>query len=141
MQLSQGALPPGEDVGLADDRGDARRPDSRDAPVLDHRCAPRWLQQVAQRLDREPGLRQFGLEPAQVRGDEGVAGQSVGCVEDRLDLADRHLQIPQPADHLCGRHLRGGIVAVARARVHGGRLQQADLVVVPECLDAQVSDS
>ena len=38
-------------------------------------------------------------------------------------------------------YLRGGVVAVARARVHGGRLQQADLVVVPECLDAQVSDS
>ena len=84
-------------------------------------------QQVAQRLDRGPGLRQFGLEPSEMRGDEGVAGRGVGRVEDRLDLADRHLQIPQAANHLRGRYLRGAVVAVARAGVHCGRFQQADL--------------
>src|SRR6266487_2732079 len=141
VQLAQGALPPGQKVGLADDRGDTRRLDGRDAAVLDHRCALRWLQQVAQRLDRGPGLRQFGLESAQMRGDERVAGRGVGRTEDRLDLADRHLQIPQPTDNLRGRHLRGGVVAVARAGVHGGRLQQADLVIMPQRLDAQVSDT
>ena len=141
LQLAQGALPPREDVGVADDRRDAGRPDGRDAPVLDHRRVRRRLQQVAQRFDRGPGLRQLGLEPAEVRGDEGVAGRGVGSVEDRLDLADRHLQIPQAADHLRGRYLRGGVVAVARAGVHGGRFQQADLVIVPERLDAQVRNA
>src|SRR5580692_12789151 len=111
VQLSQGTLPPEKDVGLADDRSDTRRLDGRDAAVLDHRCALWWLQQVAQRLDRGPGLRQFGLEPPEMRGDEGVAGRGVGRAEDRLDLAHRHLQIPQAPDHLGGRYLRGAIVA------------------------------
>jgi hypothetical protein len=57
VQLAQGALPPREDVGLADDRRDAGRPDGRE----------------------------FGLEPAGMRGDEGIAGRGVGCVKDCLD--------------------------------------------------------
>ena len=84
---------------------------------------------------------EFGLEPAEMRGDEGIAGRGVGRVKDRLDLADRHLQVPQAADYLRGRYLCGGVVAVARAGVHGGRFQQADLVVVPERLDAQVRNA
>ena len=50
---------------MADDRRDASRPGGRDASVLDHRCVPRRLQQVAQRFDRGPGLGEFGLEADQ----------------------------------------------------------------------------
>ena len=141
VQLAQGALPPGQSVGAVDDRRDAGRPGGRDAPVLDRRRALRRLQQVAQRVDRGPGLRQLGFQPAEMRGDEGVAGRGVRRVEHRLDLADRHLQIPQAADDLRGRDLLGGVVAVARAGVHRGRLEQPDLVVMPQRLDAQVGDA
>ena len=68
------------------------------------------------------------------------AGGVVGG-EHRLDLADRHLQVPQAADDLRGRYLLGGVVAVAGARVHRGRRQQPHLVVVPQRLDAQVGDA
>jgi hypothetical protein len=49
----------------------------RHAAVLDRRRAARWLQQVAQRLDRGPGLGQLGFEPIQVRRDQVVAGRRV----------------------------------------------------------------
>ena len=105
------------------------------------RAASRRLQQVAQRLDRGPGLGQLGLQPVQVGGDQRVAGGRVRCGQHRLDLGDRHLQIPQAPDDLRGRDLPGRVVAVARVRVHRGRLEQPDLVVVAQRLDAEMSSA
>jgi len=101
--------------------------------------AVRRLQQVAQRLDRGPGLGQPGLQPVQVRGDKGVAGRRVRCGQHCLDVGDRHLQVAQPPDDLRGRDLPGRVIPVARARVDRGRLEQPHLVVVAQCLDAEVS--
>jgi hypothetical protein len=111
----------------------------RHAAVLDRRRAARWLQQVAQRLDRGPGLGQLGFEPVQVRRDQVVAGRRVRRGQHRLDVRDRHLQVAQPADDLGGRNLPGGVVPVAGVRVHRNRLEQPHLVVVAQRLDAEVS--
>src|ERR1700722_9119162 len=63
-QLTERALPPGQRVGPVDHRLDGRRRRSGHAAVLECRRPVRRLQQVAQRLDRGPGLGQLGFEPA-----------------------------------------------------------------------------
>jgi hypothetical protein len=75
-QFAQGTLPPGQQVRPADHRGDGGRRGGGHAAVLDGGRAARRGQQGAQRLDHGPRLSQLGLQPVQVRGDEGVAG---GC--------------------------------------------------------------
>jgi hypothetical protein len=98
--------------------------------VLDRDRAGGRLQQIAQRPNCGPRLGQFGLQPVQVRGDEGVAGGRVRCGQYRLDVGDRDLQVAQPPDDLRGRDLVGRVVPGARVRVHRGRLEQPHLVVV-----------
>src|ERR1700722_17743958 len=70
--------------------------------------------------------------------DQTVACREVGGRQYGLDLGDGHLEIPEPADHLGGRNLLSGVVAVAVAGVDLVGLQQPNLVIVAQRLDAQV---
>src|SRR5215475_8869662 len=67
-----------------------------------------------------------------------MPGVEVRRGEDGLQLRDRHVEVAQPADHLRGRNLLVGVVAVAAARLDRARLEQADLVVVAQRLHAQM---
>jgi hypothetical protein len=140
VQFSQRPLPPGQDVLAVDRLPDADGRGRLDRPVGHRGGLSGARKQAAQRVDRGVRLRQLRLQPVKMRRDQRVAGRGVGRGEHRLDVRDGHLQVTQPADHLDRGDLRHGVVAVARVRVHLGRLQQAHLVVVPQRLDAQVRD-
>ena len=138
MQLSQRTLPPGEHVLSIDclPRSRSLRSVARsDAP---RRAAFAALQQLAQLADGSPGPVQLALETIEMGDDQPVTRLGVGRGQYRLDLRDGHLQTPQPADDLRKRDLILGVVAIAVAGVDLARLQQPDLVVVAQRLDAQM---
>jgi hypothetical protein len=56
------------------------------------------------------------------------------------NLADRHAELAESADHLGVGHLRRDVVAVAGVRIDLGGLQQPGLVVTPQRFHAQVGD-
>jgi hypothetical protein len=58
-----------------------------------------------------------------------------------VNLFEGHVQRPEPPDHLSGRYLIGGVVAVPSEWVNLSRFEQADVVVVAQCLDVQVCRS
>ena len=70
--------------------------------------------------------------------DQPVTRLGVGRGEYRLDLRDGHLQAPQAADDLRNRDLILGVVAISVSGVDLAGLEQPDLVVVAQRLDAQV---
>jgi hypothetical protein len=55
-----------------------------------------------------------------------------------VDLLERHVERPESQDYLRGRDLVGRVAAMTGARVDVSRLEQADPVIVPQRLDAQV---
>src|SRR5580693_2112426 len=71
-------------------------------------------------------------------GDHPVAGLDVGSVEHNLDVLEWHVQVAEAADDLRRDDLLSGVAPVPAVRVHAGRLQQAELVVVAKHLHAQV---
>ena len=100
--------------------------------------AVRPPEQIAQLADRGAGAIKLGLEPVEVGDDQLVALLGVARRQHCPDLGDRHLQPAQPADHLRLRDLTLRVAAVAVAGVDFARLQQADLVVVAQRLDAEM---
>jgi hypothetical protein len=70
--------------------------------------------------------------------DQPVARVRVGGGEYRLDSRDGHLQAPQAADDLGERDLILGVGAIPIVGVDLAGLEQPDLVVVAQRLDAQV---
>ena len=58
-----------------------------------------------------------------------------GGRERRPDSLQRHAEVPEPADDLCGRDLTGPVQPVTRCLVDVRRLQQAYLVVMTQRLD------
>jgi hypothetical protein len=104
----------------------------RDAGVLGA------IQQTPEGCDCLPGPSQAGLQAGQMVGDHPVAGLDVGSVEHNLDVLEWHVQVAEAADDLRRDDLLSGIAPVPAVRVHAGRLQQAELVVVAEHLRAQV---
>jgi hypothetical protein len=137
-QFAQGTLQPGQQVRPVDHCPDGRRRGGGHAAVLDRGRAARRGQQGAQRLDRGPRLGQLGLQPVQVRGDEGVAGGRVRCGQHRLDVGDWHLQVAQAADDLRGRDLPGRVVPVAVSGFTVAGSSSPTWWVVAQCLDAEV---
>ena len=101
-------------------------------------CGASRLQQVAQLTDGLTRLGELELEPIEMLDDQPVARVGVRRGENRLDIRDRHLQAPESADHLGERDLVLGVVAIAVVRVDFARLEQPDLVVVAQRLDAEV---
>jgi hypothetical protein len=81
------------------------------------------FQQVPKGCRRFLRSDQGGLQSAEVAGDELVAGGQVGSLDDRLDLLQRHVKRPEPADDLSRRDLLSGVAAVTGAPIHIGRLQ------------------
>jgi len=65
-------------------------------------------------------------------GDLLAAGVLVGRRQHGLELLQRHAQVTEPADDLGRGDLAGGVAPVPGARIGAGRLQQADLVVMPQ---------
>jgi uncharacterized protein YbjT (DUF2867 family) len=57
-------------------------------------------------------------------GNQGTPGLGVGGDEHLANLAHRHTEVAEPADHLGHGHLRGGVVAVAGVRVDLGGLER-----------------
>src|ERR1700759_2633884 len=102
--------------------------------------APRYrpLQQFAQLDVGTPGPGQVILETIEMANDQPVTNRGVRSGEYRLDLRDWHLQTPQAADDLRDRNLIRGVIAIAVGRVDLTGLEQPDLVVVAQRLDAQV---
>src|ERR1700730_357777 len=70
--------------------------------------------------------------------DQPATRLAVGRCEYRLDFGDGHLQAPQAADDLRNRDLVLGVVAISVAGVDLAGLEQPDLVVMAQRLDAQV---
>ena len=70
--------------------------------------------------------------------DQPVACIGVRRGEYRLDFRDGHLEAPQAADDLGHRDLILGVVAISVGGVDLAGLEQPDLVVVAQRLDAQV---
>ncbi len=93
---------------------------------------------VAEGSDGVLGTAQVRFESGQVGGDDLVAGLKVGGVEHRADVLEGHLEVAEPPYHLGSADLVGGVAPVARGRVDVDRLEQADLVVMAQRLDAQV---
>ena len=125
------------DVGAAHLGPDPDHRRRGDRAVLHRDRAVRWLQQRPQRRDDLRGAAEGFLHPLQVLGDRRVAGGLVLGGQHRLDLRDRHLQQPEPADQLGLLHLRDAVAPVP-GRIDLGRGQQADVVVVPQRLRGQV---
>lgn len=138
MQLTERALEPGGGVLQVEHVADRHGRGRRHLAVLDdHRGAGgRRLEQVPQRCRRLLGAGKGGLQAAEVTGDQRVPGEHVRRRDDLLYVLQRHVQRPEPADHLGRGDLVGGVAAVTGAGVHVGRLEQADAVVMPQRLDA-----
>jgi len=81
------------------------------------------------------------LERAQVLGEDPAARREVRRGENLAHVLDGHLEVTEAADDLGDRDLGEGVVPIAGARSDGGGLEQADLVVVPQRLDAEVRDA
>ena len=96
------------------------------------------MQQVAQLADGLTSVGELALEPIEMLDDQPVALLGVRRGENRLDICDRHLQAAESADHLGERDLVLGVVAIAVVGVDFAWLEQADVVVVAQRLDAQV---
>jgi hypothetical protein len=88
--------------------------------------------------DSRTGARQLPLESAEMGHNHAVASVRIGSRHDYLDVAHGRLQSTESADHLRGWDLLHGVVAVAGVRVDLGRYKQPDLVVVAQCLDAEM---
>ena len=63
----------------------------------------------------------------------------VGGMEHTLDLAHRHFEVAQAADRLGCRDLMAPVVPVAAGVVHLGWFEQADVVVVAQGLDREIT--
>ena len=110
----------------------------RIAAVLDGQGGRRALEQVAEGGHGRLGLEEIVFQPGQVHGDELVSGVDVRGLQHGADLLQRHVEVAEATDDLCGRDLLDAVTAVARARVDLHRGQEPELVVVPEGLDAEV---
>jgi hypothetical protein len=89
----------------------------------------------------DPPLTATGLERGEVLRDEQVARREVLRREHLAHPLHGHLEVTEASDDLRDRDLGERVAAVARARIDGGGLEQADLVVVPQRLDAEVGDA
>jgi hypothetical protein len=99
------------------------------------------LKQVAERCRRLLGAGQGHFEAPKVGSDQLVASPRICRCDDRVNLFEGHVQRPEPADHLSGRDLIGGVTPVPSEWVDLSRLEQADAVVVAQRLDVQVCRS
>jgi hypothetical protein len=70
-----------------------------------------------------PGEVLEAEQPLEMPVDQGTPRLGVGGGEHLANLAHRHAEVAQPADHLGRGHLRGGVVAVAGVRVDLGGLE------------------
>jgi hypothetical protein len=86
----------------------------------------------AQRVDGVLHLLELAAHPVQVQDHDRVPRLLVGGGEHREHIVDRQVQVPQPTDQPGLGDLLGPVVAVATARVAPGRLEQPDVVVVPD---------
>jgi hypothetical protein len=99
------------------------------------------LEQIAERCRRLLGAGQGHFEALKMGSDQLVAYPRIGRGDDSVDLFEGHVQRPESPDHLGGRYLIGGVVAVSGEGVNLSRFEQADAVVVAQRLDVQVSRS
>ena len=95
-------------------------------------------QQRLQRGHRLLCLLELPLHALEMPEERPVAGSGVGSLQHHPDLVDRHVELAEPADGVRNGNLARRVAPVARGRVDVRRLEQADIVVVPERLDAQV---
>jgi hypothetical protein len=58
-----------------------------------------------------------------------------GPLQDVADAGQRETQLPERENAIEALSLTRGVIPVARARIHEGRRQQTDSIVVPEGLD------
>ena len=145
----RGALERGVQLGVGDveplgggverDGGaDGERGGGGQRAVVDRTRRARRGEERLQRRHRVLGALELVLHRLEVVDDGPVAGREVGRLEHRAHLLERHVEVAEPADGLGGGDLVGAVVPVAARRVDLGRLEQADVVVVPERLHAQV---
>jgi len=140
VEFGHGRVVPAQNPGLVDGLPDSGHRHRRHRPQFDVELLGLWLQQPPERCHGQPGPVKAGLEPAQMRGDQGRAGARVRCGQHLADLAQGHIQLAQPVDDLRGGNLLAGVVAVSAVRVDDGWFEQAPLVVSAQRTDAQVSD-
>ena len=113
------------------------RPGGRQPADLHGRGPPRAFARYACSDATAAGLVQLAVHALQVDEDGPVAAGLVGRLQQLAHLFDRHLQVPEAADGLGGAHLVHRVVPVASAD-RPAPAQQADVVVVPQRLHAQV---
>ena len=112
--LPEGTFEPRPEVVEADRLGDRRRFEIRLAAVLDAQGGRRALEQVAEGGDGRLGLEEIVFQPGQVHGDELVSGVDVRRLQHGADLLQRHVEVTEAPDDLCGRDLLDAVTAVAR---------------------------
>src|SRR5579871_1266936 len=83
-------------------------------------------------------LDQLALQTGEVRGDELGARGLVGRAEHGADLAERHVEVAQPADHLRVLDLLRAVAAVSRCGVDVGGNKQTEVVIVAQRLHAEL---
>lgn len=138
VELAERASPPAKRIPAVDDLTDPDRCPLGNGAVLDYWSVIWPLEEIAQGLNGSLGLLEAVLQAGQVRANEVISCcDALGC-QHGLHICDGHVEVAQPADHLRGGDLVEGVVAVAGALIHIGRLEQARLVVVPERLHAYV---
>jgi hypothetical protein len=137
-QFPERAVVPGREVAGDDHPGDGGGHRGGNPAVRDGGDVARVGEQVPQRRDGALGPGQVLLQARQVRGYEPVAGPQVRSREDRADLLQGHVEVPEAADDLRGRDLIGRVAPVPGGRVDVRRLQEAEAVIVPQRLDAQL---
>ena len=138
VELGVGLLTP--QLGLVEaDPGTNRNGERRSQRPVGHRgILGRVVEQQAQARHRAASLLQLYFHPIQVRHDDGVARRSVRGGEDGLDLVGGHVELAEAADGLGDGNLVGGVQAVAVLLVDRHRLEQPDVVVVPQRLHREV---
>ena len=86
------------------------------------------------------GLAQGLLQAGEVGGDELGPSRRIGCLQHPSDVDERHVEIPEPSDHLSDRDLDVAVSAIAGDRIDLRGFEEAGLVVVAQGLDAEEGD-
>ena len=63
------------------------------------------FEEVAQGGHGALGLGQGLLQAGEVGGDELGPSRRIGCLQHPSDVVERHVEIPEPSDHLSDRDL------------------------------------
>jgi hypothetical protein len=112
VQFRECPLIPGKDADDVHDLRDRGCRHGGSVTVPDRRGGRRALQQAAESGHGILGAGEAGLQAGQMGGDQPAARLGIGSGQDRVDLLQRHIEVPEPADHLGGGDLRSAVAPI-----------------------------